>query len=322
VIEESVERIEVPTPFNVGSVNCYLIASDEVTLLDPGPATDPAYDTVRTRLNEEGVNVTEIDRILITHAHIDHFGLAGRLKQESCAEVIAHEYAVDRITTPDEHLASEQAFFRPFLSSMGMPEDLVDAVLKLPEQFAWCRDPIDVSRKLAEGDTVDVGTPLEVLHTPGHAPDSICFLSRKEDAAFTGDHVLAGISPNPLLTVRPNATNKRTRSLPAFIGALKKIRDAGIEDGYPGHGRHVTNVTRRADEIRRHHLERKEKIANLLEAEEPKTAYELVEDTFPDVPEESVLPAMSEVIGHLDLLEDEGRVETIDSGKLTYYGPQ
>lgn len=319
--ETEFERIEIPTPFHIGPINCYAFLGDDVTLLDPGPATDEAYATLRSRLEEEGYGLDDVERILVTHPHMDHFGIANRLKDVSDAELLAHEDAVERIADPDGYLDREQAFFEPFLASMGMPEQVAGTTIELPEPYATYREPVTVDETVAAGERVDVGAELEVVHTPGHSPGSVCFVDPADGAAFTGDHVLAEISPNPLLTLEPGTSDRRTRSLPTYLESLRKLReiDIDVDVGYAGHRGTIPDVGARVTEIIDHHHDRKETFADVLEAEGPMTAYQLMQDRFPDLPATEMFPGMSEVIGHLDLLEDEGRVEITESDGVRRY---
>lgn len=319
--ETAFERIEIPTPFHIGSMNCYAFLGADITLVDPGPATDEAYDTLRSRLEAEGYGLDDIDRILVTHPHMDHFGLASRLKAVSDAELLAHKDAVDQLADPDGYLAREQAFFEPFLASMGMPEQVAGTTVELPEPYATFREPVTVDETFTEGERVDVGDELEIVHTPGHSPGSACFVDPVDGTAFTGDHVLAEISPNPLLTLEPGTSEQRTRSLPTYLESLRRLRELDIDVGvgYAGHRGTIPDVVERAGEIVDHHHDRKEAFADVLEADGQMTAYQLMRDRFPDLPATEMFPGMSEVIGHLDLLEDEGRVEITETDGVRRY---
>lgn len=316
---ERIERVPIPTPFSVGRVNCYLLGSNGHTVIDPGPATAEAYETLTASLARNGTDVTDVDRVLITHPHMDHFGLVSRLVDESGATVLAHADATDRLDDPIEHFEREQAYFDPFLRSMGMPEHAVDTVLELPEPYTNYQQPVDVTRTLTDGDVLDAGVELSCLSTPGHAPGSLCFHAESEDVLFTGDHVLPTITPNPLLTLVPGTDDERTRSLPTYLDSLRRILDIDVDRGYGGHGEPLSDVGQRTRETIEHHHERKESIADVIDADGPVTAYEIMEDLFPDLPATEMFSGMSEAIGHLDLLEDENRVEiTEDDGVLRY----
>lgn len=316
---DDVHRIEIPTPFDVGRVNCYALVGDGLTLLDPGPATEAAYEELADGLRDLDFAIADIDRVLITHPHMDHFGLAARLVDESGARTVAHRDATRLLSDPDGHLEREQAFFEPFLETMGVPEEVATTAIGLPEAYTSYQNPLAIDRELTDGDTVDIGPDLTAVHTPGHAPGSVCFLPTTDRVAFTGDHVLEHISPNPLLTVAPGTEDERTRSLPSYLDSLHRIQAVDAELGYSGHGKRIPDLNTRAQEILDHHREREERIADLIAEQGSVTAYELMEELFPDLPATEVFPGMSEVIGHLDLLEDEGRVEITERDGVRRY---
>jgi glyoxylase-like metal-dependent hydrolase (beta-lactamase superfamily II) len=313
------DRLEIPTPFEVGRVNCYVFPQDELTLIDPGPATEEAYEELAAGLAARGYCVEDVDRVLITHPHMDHFGQANRIATESGASVVAHADAGDRFADPIRYFDREQEFFRPFLLSMGLPERLVDTVVGLPEPYTDFQEPIEVDRELEENDTVEAGETLKAVETPGHAPASLCFVATGEDAVFTGDHVLAEISPNPLLTLAPGAEDERTRSLPDYVASLRKLQSVDAAVGYGGHRGPIEDLYGRVREIEDHHQHRKEQIAEMLVEMGPTTAYRVMQEMFPDLPATEMFPGMSEVIGHLDLLEDEKRVITIERNGIRHY---
>jgi glyoxylase-like metal-dependent hydrolase (beta-lactamase superfamily II) len=316
---DDVTRLEIPTPFDVGRVNCYVFEHGGLTLLDPGPATEMAYEELSTELAALGHRIEDVDRVLVSHPHMDHFGLADRLAVEADARVVAHADAVDRLAAPQEFFEREQAFFRPYLLSMGLPEQYVDTVVGIPEQYTEFQQPVNVDRGLVEEETVDAGVTLTAVDTPGHAPASLCFTVPDEDVVFTGDHVLAEISPNPLLTLVPGTDDERTRSLPDYVASLRKLAALDVSHGYGGHRGPIPDLGTRITEIDDHHQDRKERIAGLLADNGPTTAYDLMGELFPDLPATEMFPGMSEIIGHLDLLEDEDRVDITEADGMKRY---
>jgi glyoxylase-like metal-dependent hydrolase (beta-lactamase superfamily II) len=305
---DAIERVPISTPFGVGPVNCYLILKNGLTVIDPGPATTEAYEELNRSLAGIDRSIDDIDRILITHPHMDHFGLVDQLVEESGASVFSHEDAVGRLSDPIGHFETERAYFRPFLLSMGMPTDTVETVLELPEPYTDYQDPVTVTHQIADGDVIDVGIDLECISTPGHTPGSICYLAASEDIMFTGDHVLPDITPNPLLTLVPGSDDERTRSLPTYLESLRKILEREGAVGYGGHGEPILALQDRARETIAHHQDRKERIFDLIADREPTTAYRIMTEMFPNLPATEMFSGMSEEICHFDLLEDENRV--------------
>src|SRR5882757_7587056 len=108
-------RITLPTPFPVGPVHLYLITEPELTLIDAGPMTDEARDLLDTELAAIGVNASQLKRIVLTHSHQDHYGLAAELSRRSGAPVYAHvlEHATIR------HEPHVQAFYDDLMAEAG-----------------------------------------------------------------------------------------------------------------------------------------------------------------------------------------------------------
>lgn len=144
-------RLSISTPFGAGPVNCYLLTEQVVTLIDPGSATDNAYTTLKSKLEQEGLALADVEQVLITHPHMDHFGLANRVVAESGARVLAHTHATRRLEDPRTFFDHERAFFTPFLRSMGVPEDLAVATTTIPESYLQFQEAVSVDQPLVEG---------------------------------------------------------------------------------------------------------------------------------------------------------------------------
>src|SRR5918997_4037596 len=130
--------ISVPTPFYVGPVNVYLIAEEPLTLIDTGPKTREAAEALREGLRRARVRVSDIRRIVLTHAHEDHCGLAKRLRDEAKdAEVFVHGWEtghrVGRLEY-EEH--------RALLVRAGVPEDEIEGMRRVYENVRQLADAL------------------------------------------------------------------------------------------------------------------------------------------------------------------------------------
>jgi glyoxylase-like metal-dependent hydrolase (beta-lactamase superfamily II) len=265
------------------------------------------------------LTVANVDALLVTHAHPDHAGLVERVVAVSGARVFANAAAADILADPSGLIERQRALFADEMPAMGLPADRVDAVVSHIAIETDDLPPVAVDVELSDGDRLNLGYNLKAVFTPGHSPGSTTYHAREACVAFTGDTVLGHISPNPVLTVEPGSPADRTRSLPDYLDALETVQETGATLGYPGHGETIPDLSARIDEIQAHHRDRKEQIAALLETLEPAMPYDIMEEMWPGLPESQQLLGISEVVGHLDLLEVEGRVLVADDGKRYRY---
>jgi len=310
------ERLSIPTPFQIGRVNAYVAGR---TLVDPGPASEEAWSTLVTELEARNLEPEDVEQVLVTHPHPDHFGLARRFR-ETGARVLASEPCADVIGAFGERLAYEQRYFRAFFTRHGMADSTATTVTELPEAFVRYAPDVDTDRVLAAGDTVTVdGVGLDVDTVAGHAPGELTFAydQGEERHAIVGDNVLPDITPNPLLQPPRQEGGERPRILPAFNESLHELRARGYDRLLPGHREGIENPRERIDEILAAHEDRTADVYDLLDG--PSTAAEVMNGLFEDLPATEQFPGMSEAIGHLDVLEARDRVERHERGGMVVY---
>jgi len=298
------EQVPVPTPFQVGPVNAYLT---DRTLVDPGPDSDEAWAHLTDALADRDLGPGDIERLLITHPHPDHFGLAKRFRDRG-ATVVAHPEAASIMADFPGRLDAEQVFFRDFFERCGMAPSTADTVTELPGAFVNYAPSVTVDREVAAGDRVTVdGTELLVDELAGHATGEVSFAfdGPAGREALVGDNVLAEITPNPFLQPPPDPESDRPRVLPAYNDCLADLREEGYDRFHPGHRDRVDDPTGRIDDILAEHDDRTERVAGLLD--DPTTPVEVMDELFGDLPVTEQFPGMSEAVGHLDVLETAGR---------------
>jgi glyoxylase-like metal-dependent hydrolase (beta-lactamase superfamily II) len=311
-------RLSIPTPFQVGAVNAYLAGR---TLVDPGPESERAWTTLVEELDGQGLAPEDVERVLITHPHPDHFGLANRLGGLG-AEVCASGPAADIVADFGGRLEYEQSYFVPYLERHGVPTETAGTVAELPQAFLEYAPDVETDRVLSEGETVptDAGE-VDVLEVEGHAPGELVFTFGEDGTrgAVVGDHVLPDITPNPLLQPPETEGGERPRVLPAYNRSLERLQEEGFDRVLPGHREVVTAPNDRIDEMLAAHERRTENVYELVDG--PTTAVEVMEGLFDDLPATEVFSGMSEAIGHLDVLEERGRVTSREQGGMVVYEP-
>jgi glyoxylase-like metal-dependent hydrolase (beta-lactamase superfamily II) len=316
------ERHAVPTPFQVGPVNAYVAGR---TVVDPGPDSDEAHAELLSALEDHDLAPGDVERVLVTHPHPDHFGLAARLR-EAGAEVVASAPAAEVVGDFARRLRHEQSYFVDFLDRHGVSRKTATAAAELPETYVQYAPDVTVDHRVGAGDQVLApGTDhdLVVREAAGHAVGELLFEYEADGAreAVVGDQVLADITPNPLLQPPPEAGGERPRTLPAFNDSLARIRDAGYDRLLPGHREPIADPAGRVETILAAHEDRTDRVARVVAERAPVTAAAVVDELFGDLPLTETFAGMSEAVGHLDVLEARGRVDRDERGGVVVYEP-
>lgn len=307
-----VHRLELPTPFPVGPVNAYLLEGDPLTLVDCGPKTPEAQAALLDGLARAGRRIDEIRRLILTHGHADHFGNAAWILEQSGAEVLAHP--ADRPKFAGERWVADH--LRRHFRLAGLPDSFLEVFTARMRALRYLFDSIAEFTELQDGATVTLdGEGLRVLHCPGHSQGHIC-LFHQGGALVAGDLLLGEISPNPIVEFAPDGT--RIPTLPQYLHSLRRVLLLNCEIVHPGHGTAITNPGARIRELISHHEERKEWIHRHLGAR-PKTLVALTRELFPNLDEVNLMLALSEVVGHLDLLVEERRAAAVRRGATIQY---
>ncbi|HSC21170.1 MAG TPA: MBL fold metallo-hydrolase, partial [Solirubrobacterales bacterium] len=159
---------------------------------------------------------------------------------------------------------------------------------------------------------------LEVLRRPGHSPSDTVFWDEERRILIAADHLLPKISSNPLTTRPLDGSKQRTQALVTYIESLRKTREMPAEIVLPGHGEPITDHAELIDSRMAGYDRRKEKIYKLI-VQQPRNAYELAQALWGNVAVTQAFLTLSEVIGHADLLVNEGRVREADDGAVIRY---
>jgi glyoxylase-like metal-dependent hydrolase (beta-lactamase superfamily II) len=309
-------RLPIPTPFQIGPVNAYLAGR---TLIDPGPDSEEAWAALLDALEARGLAPGDVERVLVTHPHPDHFGLAKKLRAAG-AEVLASDAAADIVGDFAGRLEYEQSYFQGLFERCGMAESTARTVTELPQVFLSYAPSVAVDRRLADGDTVVVDDrAVTVRRVASHAPGEVVFAVDDSGLAVVGDHVLPDYTPNPFLQPPPKTGGERPAVVPAYNRSLDRLRERGYERFLPGHGDPIENPSGRIEEIRDAHETRTGEVAGLLDG--PTTPVAVMEGLFEDLPVTEQFAGMSEALGHLDVLVERDLATVTERGGLLLYEP-
>lgn len=300
--------LAIPTPFYVGNVNIYLIKEEPLTLIDVGPKTKDASDALRDKLRHNGVQITDIRRIVLTHAHVDHCGLAKQVRDEAKnAEIFVHNWESGHLfgNVNDE----EQ---RNLMNRAGVPPDVFRKIQDNFNQVGLLTDEISKGEFKELRDETELefaGGILKVLHTPGHTPGSCSFFREANRTLIAGDCILKRITPNPIISPDPIDKNKRFKSLAEYLVSLAKIRNCSPTLIYGGHGEPIDDFEELFHRYVRSIDERQKQVVESISTNGA-TAFEMAQKLFPQAIDKDVhrFLAISEAVAHLDYAETEGKI--------------
>jgi glyoxylase-like metal-dependent hydrolase (beta-lactamase superfamily II) len=300
----------------------YLIASKGETLLvDCGWNTDDSLLALQEQLHEVGTDVTDIQNLLLTHAHPDHCGLGGRLKELTSCKIWMHEletgFLESRYADPDALLERMDSWYsrhgvdpidKEALERGSMPMRFFVSIFKPDEQMKG-------------GETMSVGDfVFEVVWTPGHSPGHICLYEPNHRLLLSGDHVLPKITPN--VSLHPQ---QRENPLKDYLESLDKVAQLKIDRVLPAHEWDIEWFKKRIDEMKDHHNERLEEMFESVPSEDAVTATDVAQrirwatgsyDSFPPFMKRA---AIGEALSHLVYLASLGRLQQFEDGGIVRF---
>lgn len=307
----AVHRIPLENPlFDMeGATNAYLLAGDDVTLIDCGVATATTRSALERDLDAQGLTVADIDHLLLTHWHPDHAGLARSIQEAGGTTVHVHAADAAIVEGSAEAFASLSGSRETSLERWGLPADVR---AEIGEHLGGGRGPRGYGtgdpptvHPIQDGDVIPGGEwTLEALHTPGHTVGETCFvLDRGEHRdVFTGDALL------PNYTANVGGADPRTEgALDAQLESLSTLVDRAFDRGWPGHGDPMDQPAARAAAVLTHHRDRSASILSSLA--EPMTVWEVARSLFGALTEVHLMLGLGETHAHLEYLRDAGLVE-------------
>ncbi len=316
--------LKVPIPDNpLGFLNAYLVKTHEGSLLiDTGWNTEEAFASLTNQLEVIGIAWNDIRYIVITHAHPDHFGLVGRLVKHTTAKIVMHELEnafVHQRYLDFDKLLEEMGYWlringvpeitRPLLQRSSLSQLGYVAVAK-PDIVVQGGEHL----QLADFD-------FEIIWTPGHSQGHICLFEPKRRILFSGDHVLAKITPNISMHVQ-----SMSNPLADYLSTLNSISKLPVEIVLPAHGDVISNLCERVAEIKQHHKDRNHEIIQVL-LHGAKSAYQVSSmlswstggTDWSDLPDHSKRMAVTETISHLELLFAKGLIDKTNQKGVVIY---
>lgn len=309
----------LPLPFpGLDRVNAYLLRDgDGVTLVDcgiyfPDDGGDHGWTDLDAAFAAVGVRVDDVDRLIVTHPHIDHYGMAARLVAVTGCELWMHEASIEEIGYYRDPDAVTQRV-KQLLAEHGVEPDEVDALAAYEDWRPFLAGVVDPSRPVTGGEEITAaGRSWQIVHTPGHSPAHICLFTEEGSLLISGDHLLP--------TVTPHIDFRRGDDDPLgdFLASLGKIEVLAPDLVLPGHGRPFDDGADRARSVERFHDRRLGSILQVIR-HESRTADEITDEIFGTtlLHFERRL-ALGEALAHLAYLRRRGEVERLEGDDGTF----
>ena len=289
---ENIYPVAIPFPNNshLISANIYAVGKKSVTLIDTGPKFPGIFTLLEKQLTLAGIKMTSIERILVTHGHIDHFGLAVEIQKAAGHPVEFLIHADDSWKSSSENLRGQLWIPEAdnFMAMAGVPEEAIETAKNRFIFFKTMCDPLDTISTMTDGDEIEAdGYQLKIIHTPGHTAGSCCIYESGHKILFSGDHIIKHIGLD-------------------------------VQYVFPGHGEYIEDLSDIISSYKSHHHQRMDLLWQALK-NSPRPIYDLVDDIFPYMPRNDIFLAISDIVAHLEILMNAGRVMIIDPGPPALY---
>lgn len=300
-------------------VNSFFVEKPCPTLIDVPPDDRIYLDKLQAGLGKAGYSLKDIERIIVTHPHFDHFGAARTIAGMNGAEIWVGEKGIHWFLDFEKEIHAEGAARGGFLLKWGAEESEVKAVYDYYRRADPLAHSVEPAKRLREGDLFDLSTLVfTVTRVPGHTPWCILLHDVENRIAFSGDF-LQTVTSNPL--IQRNAKPLPSyNSLRSYIRSLEAICEAGLRVALPGHGEIIADGSGRARQILAVISRRRKAILRLLKRP-GQTPVEISRRLFPDLLPGRSFNAISEIMAHLELLEEDGLVRRVGDNPVRFSAP-
>jgi len=269
-------------------------------LIDTGSGMDISHEDLLNGLEQAGLHPSDLTYILLTHAHIDHYGGLTKLRPLTNAKIGCHELDLQTVTHHDARMAVNGRRLDSFLAETGLSDEARASLLGIN------RFPQAIYKSIAVDFTYDaldmrVGV-LEMLHLPGHCPGHVAM--RVDDVIFCGDMVVEGITPH----LAPGAFSPYG-GLDHYLGSLARLQNwgRGVQVVLNAHDDVITDLEERIEATRQNLIRRMGRALDALST--PLTIAETCEAVYGEMSGYNQLLVIEKTGAYMEYLFEHGMIE-------------
>ena len=259
-------------------MNSYLLPDgDGYSIIDPGFYTEEIVKVWENVSEELGFSLQQINMIIVTHHHPDHYGLSGWLQQKSSAPVYVSELADQQIKALWGRERPLLNYFLETFRNNGVPQELYEGLeAQLADNLSQVL-PHATTTIVHEGDILTVGAlQLELIHIPGHAAGHLALYNPEHKLIFVGDEVMPDSLPDTCYVADEYDANP----IQSYIDSLYKLKRYEVSKAFPGHHQPFTNFSERLEQLEHLNEERQQKVVAQFTEDKWITTYDAYYGVF------------------------------------------
>jgi glyoxylase-like metal-dependent hydrolase (beta-lactamase superfamily II) len=313
---EDLTEVPLPLPFPLKIIKAYIVrGSGGYTLIDAGLNCEEDWALWEQTRREMGWRWDEVEKIVLTHYHPDHYGLAGKLQQVTGAPVLMSRTDAEQARFFWDEETDTPEVLAKLYARHGLSEDWTSRIPEHLRDFRKWVEPHPEPTYIQGGETIRLGDrEYQILHTPGHADGHLSFYDPEREWLIGGDFLLPKITPN--ISLWPGCD---PNPLQSYLTTLEKMENLPVRRVYPAHGPAFDTYRKRIEELKEHHRNRLNRMKRLLE-NRPLPAADVCFAIFgSNLSIHNLRFALSETLAHLEYLRYRGEVELEERGDTLVY---
>jgi glyoxylase-like metal-dependent hydrolase (beta-lactamase superfamily II) len=284
-----------------------VLKNDFCILIDTGSGTDSSHNDLLNGLEQAGLRPYHLTHVLLTHAHIDHYGGLSKLKPLTSARIGCHELDIQTVMHHDSRLALISRRLASFLTESGLAKAEAESLLNIYRftKALYQSVPLDFTYEASD---LRVG-PLEMIHLPGHCPGHVAI--RLDDVIFCGDMVVEGVTPH----LSPESINPYT-GLDHYLESLFRLQQWSINAHLflNGHDEAITSLSARIEATHQNLIRRMSKAIQALS--EPLMIAEICNAIYGETVGYNQLLVIEKTGAYIEYFYEHGMIEIMNPNEV------